>query len=180
VNNIVQQFPWKRVYVVGTSGSGKSTFAKELAQRLGYPHTEIDSVYHQPNWTPLPREVFRERMETITNAEAWVIDGNYSAVQDIVLAKADLILWLNYPLSTVMYRVTKRTVRRFFVKEELWNGNKESLKTFFHRENIIVWALTTHNKNRRKYSQLLKDPKLNIVELVSPKAATEFLARLKQ
>ena len=46
----------RRVSVVGNSGSGKSTLARELAASLGVPHLELDSVYHQPGWEPLPED----------------------------------------------------------------------------------------------------------------------------
>lgn len=40
----------KRINVVGTSGSGKSTFSQMLAETLEYPHLEMDAIYWKPNW----------------------------------------------------------------------------------------------------------------------------------
>ena len=53
----------RRVAVVGTSGSGKSTFARALAERMGVPFTELDSLHHGPGWTEASPEELRARVE---------------------------------------------------------------------------------------------------------------------
>ena len=75
----------RRVSVVGTSGSGKSTLASSLADRLGADFLELDSVFHQADWVPLPTPEFRRRVAAVVTGERWVIDGNYSKVRDVVL-----------------------------------------------------------------------------------------------
>src|SRR6201996_2435689 len=75
----------RRVSVVGCSGSGKSTVGRRLARDLGVPYVELDSIFHQPGWVPLPRDEFRRRVAELTAADGWVIDGNYSSsVQPLV------------------------------------------------------------------------------------------------
>ncbi len=56
---------------------------------LGSPHVELDSIYHQPDWTPLGEEEFRARVTEATESPHWVVDGNYSVVQEVVWQKAD-------------------------------------------------------------------------------------------
>jgi adenylate kinase family enzyme len=92
----------RRVAVVGTSGSGKSTLGAALAGVLGVDYLELDSVYHQADWAPLPTEEFRRRVEAVAAAQGWVIDGGYSKVRDIVWARADTVAWLDLPRRTVM------------------------------------------------------------------------------
>jgi adenylate kinase family enzyme len=75
----------KRIVVVGTSGSGKTTFARNLAQRLGYPHVELDSLHWWPNWTEAPLEVFRERVAQGVTGERWVMDSNYAKGREVNL-----------------------------------------------------------------------------------------------
>ncbi len=70
--------------VVGNSGSGKTGLSRRLAQRLAVPHLELDAVFHQPGWSPLATEELRDRVAQFVDQPGWVIDGNYSAVQDIV------------------------------------------------------------------------------------------------
>ena len=169
----------RRAAVVGTSGSGKTTLAGRLAQRLGVAHVELDSLYWGPDWTPVPRERFRAQVARALGGEAWTTDGNYSAVRDIVWARADTVVWLDYSLPVVMGRVTWRTLRRSVMREELWNGNREQLgKAFFARESIIWWALSSYRRRKRQYPVLFEQPEhahLHVVRLASPRATQEWL-----
>src|SRR5205809_1832315 len=88
----------RRVVVVGTTGSGKTTLAGRLAQRLGVPHVELDALHWEANWVEAGDEVFRERAARALTGSAWVVDGNYSKVRDIVWGRADMVVWLDYPL----------------------------------------------------------------------------------
>lgn len=54
-----------RVFVVGNSGSGKSTLAAALTEYLDAPWIELDSIYHQPGWNPLPARDFPARVEAV-------------------------------------------------------------------------------------------------------------------
>lgn len=138
----------QRVSVVGNSGSGKTTFARRLATILHASHVELDGIFHQPGWTQLETEQFREKVTTAIGADAWVVCGNYRHVIDIVWSKADTVIVFDFPRRIVMWRVVKRTVRRFIKREELWNGNKEPFKNFIALHNpeksIISWAWTRH------------------------------------
>jgi adenylate kinase family enzyme len=91
----------RRVSVVGVSGSGKTTVARELAARLSVPHVELDAIYHQPDWAGLPAEEFWSRVAGIASGQGWVIDGNYSAVQPLVWQYADTVIWLDPPRPRV-------------------------------------------------------------------------------
>ena len=169
----------RRTAVVGTSGSGKTTLAGRLAQRLGLAHVELDSLYWGPDWTPAPRELFRERVARALSGEAWTTDGNYSSVRDIVWQRADTVVWLDYSLPVVMGRVTWRTIRRSALREELWNGNRERFReAFFGRESIIWWALSTYRRRKTQYPVLFEQPEyahLRVVRLASPRATQEWL-----
>jgi adenylate kinase family enzyme len=138
-----------RFVIQGASGSGKSTLAAALAARLNFPHLELDGLFHQANWTPLELEAFRSAVEEFTDQPQWVIDGNYSHVRDIVWTKADVIAFIDLPKSEVMWRIVKRTLRRLLRREELWNGNRESLRNVLSLDptkNIVLWSWTTHAK----------------------------------
>ena len=150
--------PHRRYVVVGTSGSGKSTLAGRLAEHLGVRHIELDALHWLPGWEMRGLEDFRGRVDRATDQERWVVDGNYSKVRDIVWGKADAVIWLDLPRPVVMWRVFWRTARRTLLREQLWNGNRESLRTaLFDSESIVRWAWNTWEKRRREYPQLLSE-----------------------
>jgi adenylate kinase family enzyme len=172
----------QRVYVVGNSGSGKSTLAAALADKLGATYLELDSVFHQPGWKPLEREAFRERIEAFTQAPTWVVDGNYSAVRDIVWNRADTVVWLDLPRRRVMRQLLWRTLRRMATGAELWNGNRERWQNLFRldpTESILVWAWTKHAAYRERYLAAMDDPAnthLKFIQLRSRKDAAALLS----
>jgi adenylate kinase family enzyme len=173
-----------RVSVVGTSGSGKTTFAASLARRLGARHIELDSIYHQPNWTPLPDDEFRSRVLGFVGDPSWVVDGNYSQVRDLIWNSADTVIVLAYPRRVVMSRVLKRTLGRVMGRRELWNGNREPWSNLFSLDparNISLWAWTTYQKNMDRYLAAMSNPawsRLEFHRFVRPGDAGRFLHAL--
>jgi adenylate kinase family enzyme len=172
----------RRVSVVGNSGSGKSSLARELASLLGVPHLELDAIFHQPGWVPLAEDEFRRVVGAAAAGGGWVMDGNYSAVRPIVWARADTVVWLDLPRRTVMRQVVWRTLRRAVTRQELWNGNREPLRNFLTwdpEESVISWAWHNHGKYRDRYSAAAAEPgnaHLTFVRLTSRRAITRFVS----
>jgi len=173
----------RRVAVVGTSGSGKTTFAVQLAARLGVPRIELDALHWQPGWVASEVELFRDRVRTAIAQDAWVSDGNYSAVRPIVFERADTIVWLDLPLRTCLWRVIARTARRARSREDLWgSGNRESWRKQIGRDSLIWWLLTTHRRRRREYEQRFADPALaglRVLRFRSSGEADRWLATIQ-
>jgi adenylate kinase family enzyme len=154
----------RRVNVKGTSGSGKTTFARELAERLGVPYVELDALHHGPNWSEPTSEEFRARVREAMNAapDGWVIDGNYEAkLGDTLLGAADTIVWLDLPLGLKLRRVARRTRTRIRDDVELWNGNKETLRNaLWGRESLFAWMIRGHFRHRRDWPRrFVGDPR---------------------
>jgi len=145
----------RRVNVKGTSGSGKSTFARELARRLGLTYVELDALHHGPNWSEPTAGEFRARVREAMDAapDGWVLDGNYEAkLGDTVIGAADTLVWLDLPLPVKLRRVARRTHRRIRDDVELWNGNKEAWRTaLWGRQSLFGWLLRTHVRHRREW-----------------------------
>lgn len=166
-----------RIAVAGVSGSGKTTLARRISRILDVPHTEIDALFHGPNWTP--RESFADDVRAVVAVEAWVTEWQYDIARPLLTRRADLIVWLDPPFWTVtLPRVVRRTVRRRRTREVLWNGNVEPpLRTFFtDREHIVRWAVSTRAKPRERVSAVAAErPDLTIVRLRSGREAERWL-----
>jgi adenylate kinase family enzyme len=170
-----------RIAVMGTTCSGKSTLARALAERLDVPYLELDALYWGAGWAKPETEDFRRRVEPFVSEEAWVVDGNYtSTLGDLVLRRADTVVWLDLPLPRILWRVSRRTIGRVVRRTELWSGNRETWRNaFFSRESLFVWAVQTHGRFRlRLPARLAADfPHIRLVRLGSPRAIRRWLER---
>lgn len=172
----------KRLIVVGTTGSGKTTLAGQLSERLGYPHVELDALNWGPDWTQRPNEEFLALVSQATSGDRWVVCGNYSRTRDKLWPRADTVVWLDYPLPVVLWRLWWRTLGRFARQEELWNGNRERLwEHFFTRRSLFLWALQTYGRRRREYPVLFGQPQhahLKVFRFRRPGQTERWFSRL--
>jgi adenylate kinase family enzyme len=176
--------PGQRIVVVGTTGSGKTTMAARLAAVLGCRHVELDALHWEPNWTEAPLGVFRQRVKQALTGETWTVDGNYSEVRDITWGRADTVVWLDYALHVILWRLTRRTIRRVVTQEELWNGNRERFwAQFLSDESLFLYAVKSFRARRRTYSALERAPEyahLRVVRLRSPREAKEWMGGMEE
>ena len=175
--------PGRRINVVGTTGSGKTTVARALAERLGVEHIELDGLFWKPNWGQTPDEEFLPRVEQATQGDRWVLDGNYSRTRPIVWPRADTIVWLDYSFPRVFGQLLLRTIRRAITKEPMWGGCVENPRlAFFSRESILVWCLKTYWKRRRTYPEIRLRPEhrhLRWIHLRNPHQTRQWLESLR-
>ena len=148
----------RRVAVTASaSGSGKTTVGRALAERLGVPFVELDSLVHGPGWTEISDEELRRLVEPIVAGDGWVVDGGYRhKIGDLVLARADTVVWLDLPIRVWLPRLVRRTLGRIGRREQLWNGNREGFRTaFWGRDSLVGYALRAHFDRRRRYPEEL-------------------------
>ena len=163
-----------RIIVVGTSGSGKTTLSKEISLILSIPHVEFDYYRHGPGWTETPDPIFRENLREALSEASWVADGNYSVVRDIVWTRADMMIWLDYSIFMVLWRLFWRTFLRCILRKELWNGNKESIwENFFTRHSILIWALKTHWSGRSDIAEALQQSEYSHIKVLHMESAKD-------
>ena len=163
------------VVIASASGSGKTTLGRELARRLEVPFHELDALHHGPDWTEATAEELRARVEPLLAEERWVVDGAYrSKLGDLVLERADVVVWLDLPRRVWLPRLVRRTVSRIVRREELWNGNRETLGTSSSaRTRSSLFALRNYPRRRRLYpSELAPYPH---VRLRTPAAVARWL-----
>jgi adenylate kinase family enzyme len=146
-----------KIIVVGSSGSGKTTLAKHLAATRNLPFYDLDDFYWLPNWTLRDKEEFRQLIDETTSQESWVISGNQSTYRDLLWPRADLIIWLDVPLPTCLWRVTKRWAWHYFTQTPLCNGNYDSLGSLFSRNSIFYWVVRFHWKRKKEYEEVFKE-----------------------
>jgi adenylate kinase family enzyme len=172
----------RRVLVCGVTGSGKSTLAATLAGVLDLPYTEIDGLQHGPDWTPRPQ--FLDEVQALAAGDAWITEWQYRAARPVLLARADLLVWLDLPFRVSMTRLVGRTVRRRVRREVLWHGNQEPpLHTFFTRpdDSILRWGISTRDKYRDRIPDVQRErPELPIVRLGSPREAEQWVRGIVQ
>jgi len=168
----------RRINVKGTSGSGKTTFSRELARRLDLPFVELDALHHGPNWYQPNAEEFSARVREAMAAlpDGWVIDGNYEGkLGALVIDAADTIVWLDLPFAIKVRRLWRRTIGRIRDDVELWSGNKESWRgAFWGRDSLFWWMVKTHFRHKRQWpARFAGDPR--VVRLRSVPEAREWL-----
>ncbi len=151
----------RRVSVVGTTASGKTTLARTLAAMLGCPHVELDALFWGPRWSMAELPIFRSRVAAVVAGDGWVVDGGYSDVRDLVWARADTVVWLDYPLAVTLSRLMRRIVARIRDGTELWpgTGNRETVRNqVFTRDPLVWFAIRTHRSRRRRINAVLAQP----------------------
>ena len=139
----------QKILVAGTSGAGKTTLAGRIGRLLEIEHTELDSLFHGPDWIPL--DSFETEVRRFSSEPTWVTEWQYGAVRRLLAERADLMLWLDLPRRTVMRQVITRTVRRRLQREVLWNRNMEPpLHTIlFDPDHVVRWGLAKRWTQRR-------------------------------
>jgi len=166
----------KRVAVIATaSGCGKTTVGRALAHALRVPFVELDAIHWQAGWTELDADELRRRVEPIVAGDAWVIDGSYRGkLGDLVLERADTVVWLDLPRRVWLPRLVLRTLRRAITREELWNGNRESLRDAFgHTDSLLRFALANDRPRRHRYPRELA--RFRVARLRTPAEVDAFL-----
>lgn len=98
----------KRVVVIGSGGSGKSTFSRRLGRLTGLPVVHLDKLYWNPGWVKTPREAWISIIQSEIDKPEWIIDGNFGNTRAMRMAAADTIILLDLPRWLCMYRILKR------------------------------------------------------------------------
>jgi len=173
----------RRIHIIGSAGTGKTSLAEKLAQCLGIPHVELDDLHWEENWQEAELEIFRGRVHQALSGDAWVVDGNYSKVRDIVWERVQLVVWLDYGLMVAFWRLLRRSLRRWLTGELLWGRNRESLgNLFFSRDSLLLYQLKTHRSRRESYQAKLQDPAYRSIRFLrqhSPRQTRQWLASLE-
>jgi hypothetical protein len=145
----------------------------------------MDRLFWKKNWTESSDEEFFARLNDVLDADAWVLDGNYSRSIPLKWKRTEVVIWLDYSLLRILLQALWRGIERSLSQRELWpeTGNRESLrKLFFTKESILHWSFTTYAKNKKRYTELMQAPKyrqIAFIRLRNPSAARKFLKEVE-
>jgi predicted kinase len=176
----------ERILILGRTGSGKTTLARELAAALGVPHVELDSLYFGPDFSRAPLSLLRERTSAAIAGDRWVTDGNKRAVRDLVWPRADTIIWLDYPVYVSLWRLAQRARTRTSAlsAQAAQTGRRTGLpKQMLEAARGVLTALRSHRGQRRKYPRMFAQPAnqhLAVARLRSPRATRQWMARITE
>jgi adenylate kinase family enzyme len=174
----------QRILILGRTGSGKTTLARDLAATIGVPHVELDALYFGPNFSTASLPVLRDRTRAAIAGDRWVTDGNKSAVRDLVWPRADTVIWLDYPLAVSLWRLGKRALRRTSVLKAQAAETDEKARLprqFLLAAKGVLTALRSHRGQRREYPRMFAEQEnqhLTVVRLRSPRATRRWLAHI--
>jgi adenylate kinase family enzyme len=164
-----------RVAILGSGGSGKSTFSQTMAQITGLPLFHLDEYYWRPGWVQTPPEEWRHVQGALVAHERWIIEGNYSGTYDLRLPRVDTVIVLSPPRRVCVYRVVKRVVVNWH-RDVQAAGCPERLDISF-----VHWVWRFPKEQRPLLDQALARyaGRFTVVELTSTKSAQRYLEGLR-
>ncbi len=169
-----------RVLIYGVTGSGKTTLAQQVAERTGLPFHGVDDLTWEPGWIGVPPAEQRRRIATICAGERWILDSGYSRWIDLVLARTDLIVALDYPRWRSLVRLLRRTLARAISQRPVCNGNTETFRQMLSPDSILVWHFRSFARKRARMRAWAADPQgPAVIRLRSPAATRSWLASLQ-
>lgn len=136
----------RRVVVVGSGGSGKSTFSTELGRVTGLPVIHLDREYWRSGWEETPKDEWNARVAELLAGESWIMDGNFGGTREMRMEAADTIIFLDLPRRVCLYRILKRTLKYYGKsRPDMTEGCNERLDLEF-----IGWVWNYNNRSRKR------------------------------
>jgi adenylate kinase family enzyme len=139
-----------RVLFYGVTGSGKSSAARAYAEATGLPEFSVDDcIGWLPGWEQRDAAEQRALGAAIVAQDRWVLDSAYGGWRDLVLARAELVVALDYPRWLSLSRLVRRTARRIVTGQVVCNGNRETLARVLAKDSVIRWHFQSFARKRR-------------------------------
>lgn len=161
----------KKIIVIGCPGSGKTTFAEKLKDKIGLPLFYLDAIWHKPDRTHISREEYDARLAEILELDSWIIDGNYSRTMGSRISACDTVILFDLPVEVCLDGATSRLGKARYdmpwIDTTLDPKLKNEIETFGVKNLPGIYALI------EKY----KDEKF-VVIFKSREQSDEFLANL--
>jgi len=162
----------KKVIVIGSGGSGKSTFARELGERTGIEVIHLDQEYWRPNWEKTPTDEWEAKVAAMLERDSWIMDGNFGGTREMRMRAADTIIFLDLPRHICLYRILKRTIKYYGrSRPDMTEGCNERFDLEF-----ILWVSNYPNATRdRVLSAVGAFPDKSFIRLRTNAEIAEYL-----
>ena len=169
----------KRILIIGNAGSGKTTFAKVLAEKTNLPLIHLDKLFWCGEWEHLSREEFDDVLQKELDKPEWIIDGNFSRTLPHRLEYADTVFYFDLPTITCLWGSTVRVIKNYGKTRDDMGGN---CPEYFDKQKASLYkAIFSFNRtHRKKYRKLLEEQNnKNVVIFKSRKQANRYLKELE-
>ena len=165
----------ERIMIIGCPGSGKTTLALALAEKLGLPLVHLDVLNWTDGWKPVPKEEFSRRLSAAVAEPRWIIDGNYGSSIPMRLERCDTVIYLDFPRVVSTLGILKRVIKNHGRSRADMGGNCPERFDF----KFLRYAWTFNRQNRASYHAML-DGAAHAQRLVlrSRREVARFLASL--
>lgn len=168
----------QRIVILGNSGSGKSTLARALGKRLSLAVVHLDRLFWEAGWVEPDADTFRARVRQAVAPESWICEGNYARrTFDLRLPRADVIIWLDTPRPTCVYRVLVRSILNR-ARPDLPAGCTERLDRAFLAFLNYVWNFDRRQRPGIEALRLALGPQVPVVRLRGARQILDYLNSL--
>ena len=145
----------KRILVIGSGGSGKSTFATRLGKSLNLEVHHLDKFFWRPGWVEPKPDEWTKIVTDLTSRESWIIDGNYGGTLELRVQQCDTIVFLDLPRVLCLWRIVKRSLQyglRNRQRPDMAEGCPEKLDLEF-----VLWVWNYPRRTKPKVVKLLRE-----------------------
>jgi adenylate kinase family enzyme len=166
-----------RIHITGIPSAGKTTLAEALSERLGTPNYALDGLaFVDERWTLRPAGERAAMLDEILEEPSFITEGGFLGWTDDLLAAADLIIWLDPPLSVLVWR----HVRRFGLHPWRLPSLLQFQVLSYLRSAGAGPAKDNANQTRSGIEAALKPWRSKVLRLKRAATATEVLAYMNR
>ena len=164
----------QRVLVIGSPGAGKSTLSRSLTARTGLPLYHLDKLFWLPGWVERDRDEGRAELAEVLAGDRWIIDGNYGSTLPLRIARADTVVWLDYPTWLCLGRVLKRWWQyRGTARPDMTEDCPEHLNLEF-----LLYVLNFRSAWQHRNAAAISQFNGSVLRFTKPRLAAEWLDQL--